>query len=53
MNSIQQTILDSLSGKQKRTSNGWISFNAVRCHHNGERSKINVVEEELLQMVKQ
>ena len=52
MNSIQQTILDSLSGKQKRTSNGWISFNAVRYHHNGE-NKINVVEEELLQMVKQ
>tara|TARA_B100001057_G_scaffold187942_1_gene188743 strand:+ start:6088 stop:7041 length:954 start_codon:yes stop_codon:yes gene_type:complete len=36
MNSIQQTIMDSLPGKQKRTTNGWISFNAVCCHHNGE-----------------
>ena len=36
MNSIQQTIIDSLPGKQKRTTNGWISFNAVCCHHNGE-----------------
>ena len=36
MNSIQQTVLDALPGKQKRTSNGWISFNAVCCHHNGE-----------------
>jgi len=25
-----------LPGKQKRTTNGWISFNAVCCHHNGE-----------------
>jgi hypothetical protein len=36
LNSIQQTIIDSLPGKQKRTTNGWISFNAVCCHHNGE-----------------
>ena len=36
MNSIQQTIIDALPGKQKRTTNGWISFNAVCCHHNGE-----------------
>ena len=36
MNSIQQTVLDALPGKQKRTTNGWISFNAVCCHHNGE-----------------
>ena len=36
MNSIQQAVIDSLPGKQKRTSNGWISFNAVCCHHNGE-----------------
>lgn len=36
MNSIQQTVIDSLPGKQKRTTNGWISFNAVCCHHNGE-----------------
>lgn len=38
MNSIQQTIIDALPGKQKRTTNGWISFNAVCCHHNGESS---------------
>jgi hypothetical protein len=37
MNSIQQTIIDALPGKQKRNTNGWISFNAVCCHHNGER----------------
>ena len=36
MNGIQQAVLDSLPGKQKRTTNGWISFNAVCCHHNGE-----------------
>jgi len=36
MNSIQQAVIDSLPGKQKRTTNGWISFNAVCCHHNGE-----------------
>jgi len=36
MNSIQQTVMDALPGKQKRTTNGWISFNAVCCHHNGE-----------------
>ena len=28
--------MDSLPGKTKRTSNGWVSFNAVCCHHNGE-----------------
>lgn len=38
MNSIQQAVNDSLPGKQKRTTNGWISFNAVCCHHNGESS---------------
>ena len=36
MNSIQQAVIDALPGKQKRTTNGWISFNAVCCHHNGE-----------------
>jgi len=36
MNNIEQTIIDSLPGKQKRTINGWISFNAVCCHHSGE-----------------
>ena len=36
MNSIQQAVIDSLPSKQKRTTNGWISFNAVCCHHNGE-----------------
>ena len=36
MNSIQQAVVDALPGKQKRTTNGWISFNAVCCHHNGE-----------------
>ncbi len=36
MNSIQQAVVDALPGKTKRTTNGWISFNAVCCHHNGE-----------------
>ena len=36
MNTIQQTVLDNLPGKQKRSSGGWISFNAVCCPHNGE-----------------
>lgn len=36
MNTIQTTILDNLPGKTKRATNGWISFNAVCCHHNGE-----------------
>ena len=35
MNSIQQTLIDNLP-KHKRSSSGWISFNAVCCHHNGE-----------------
>ena len=37
MNSIQQTILDALPYKRKQSSGGWISFNAVCCHNNGER----------------
>jgi len=36
MNSIQQSVLDALPGKRKQSSGGWISFNAVCCHHNGE-----------------
>ena len=37
MNNIQQTILDALPYKRKQRSGGWISFNAVCCHNNGER----------------
>ena len=37
MNNIQQTILDALPYKRKQSSGGWISFNAVCCHNNGER----------------
>jgi len=29
-------ILSYLPAKRKQTSSGWISFNAVCCHHNGE-----------------
>ena len=37
MNSIQQTVMDALPGKKKRSTNGWVSFNAVCCIHNGDR----------------
>jgi len=30
-------ILLRIPGKKKRTSGGWTSFNAVCCHHNGEK----------------
>ena len=35
MNSIQQVVFDHLP-KHKRSSSGWVSFNAVCCHHTGE-----------------
>lgn len=31
-------ILTLISGKKKKTGNGWWSFNAVCCHHSGERA---------------
>lgn len=37
MNNIQQTVLNALPGRRKQSSGGWTSFNAVCCHHNGER----------------
>lgn len=35
MNEIQTILLSYLPSKRKSTPNGWISFNAVCCHHNG------------------
>ena len=37
MSEITQAILDNLPWKKKSTPSGWISFNAVCCHHNGQR----------------
>lgn len=36
MNEIQSALLSLLPGKRKSTPSGWISFNAVCCHNNGE-----------------
>ena len=37
MSEIVQTIMAHLPWKKKSTPTGWISFNAVCCHHNGQR----------------
>lgn len=36
LDSIQQTVLQLLPARRKTGQNGWISFNAVCCSHNGE-----------------
>ena len=37
LNTIQDAVRLILPGKRKtNSSSGWISFNAVCCHHNGE-----------------
>lgn len=38
MNNIQATLLALLPPGRKHTSGGWESFNAVCCHHRGERA---------------
>ena len=38
MNQIQAALQTLLPGNRKLTSGGWISFNAVCCHHRGDRS---------------
>lgn len=35
MNLIIDTVVTSLPPKRKTTPSGWVSFNAVCCHHNG------------------
>lgn len=37
MNEIQDTLLALLPPKQKMTPSGWLSVNAMCCHHRGER----------------
>ena len=37
MNLIQATVQSALPPKRKMTPSGWESFNAVCCHHNGEK----------------
>ena len=34
---IQDAVLQLLPSRRKKTSSGWISFNAPCCHHRGER----------------
>lgn len=36
MNEIQTAVLSLLPPKRRSTPSGWISFNAICCHHNGE-----------------
>jgi hypothetical protein len=36
MNLIQASLQKILPGNRKTTSGGWVSFNAVCCHHRGE-----------------
>jgi len=36
VNEIQTAILSLLPAKRKSTPSGWVSFNAICCHHNGE-----------------
>ena len=37
MNEILSTLLALLPPNRKNTSGGWVSFNAVCCHHKGEK----------------
>ena len=37
MNEIQAALLALLPPSRKNTSGGWVSFNAVCCHHRGEK----------------
>jgi hypothetical protein len=37
MNEIQDTLTALLPPKRKQTPSGWVSFNAICCHHNGEK----------------
>jgi 5S rRNA maturation endonuclease (ribonuclease M5) len=36
-NSVQDAVLSLIPGKRKQSQSGWWSFNAVCCHHRGER----------------
>lgn len=36
MNPIVDTLLSNLPVRQRKTTAGWLSFNAVCCHHRGE-----------------
>lgn len=38
MNLIIDTVNTHLPNRRKATPSGWISFNAVCCHHNGEKT---------------
>lgn len=34
---VQDTVLQLLPSRRRKSTNGWISFDAVCCHHRGER----------------
>jgi len=36
MSAVSETTLSYLPGKRKTSPKGWMSFNAVCCHHNGQ-----------------
>ena len=36
MSIVSETLIDNLPNNRKMTPSGWISFNAVCCHHTGE-----------------
>ena len=38
LTTIQDAVTQLLPAKRKTASNGWTSFNAPCCHHNGESS---------------
>ena len=37
-NAVQDYTLSILPSKKKRSQSGWLSFNAVCCHHNGDNT---------------
>jgi len=37
-NSVQDFTLSLLPARHRRSQSGWLSFNAVCCHHRGENA---------------
>lgn len=37
LTAVQDAVLQLLPAKRRRSSSGWLSFNAVCCHHRGEK----------------
>ncbi len=36
LTAVQDAVLQLLPSKRRRSPSGWLSFNAVCCHHRGE-----------------